>query len=291
MGRLAGQTVFMYARRPRLPTTTRARKFRDFTPFLSGGRHGDANDSTGASAGIGASCARHFAAEHCNLVLTARRLERLEELRAELLAQYPDIQVYVVALDVTKRADVFAVVDALPEAFKNVDVLVNNAGLSLGLDHLLDVSEESVNIMFDTNVKGLLNVTQAIVPAMKQRGKGHIINIGSVAGKQAYAGGSIYCATKHAVEAMSQALTQELVNTPLRVTLVAPGLVQTEFSVVRFHGNQDKADSVYKGLDPLTGDDIAEVVVFAASRPPHVQINDILVYPTQQASVFHVHRN
>ncbi|KAJ3370834.1 hypothetical protein GGF31_003862 [Allomyces arbusculus] len=233
----------------------------------------------------------HFAEEHCNLVLTARRLERLQELRAELLAQYPDIQVHVVALDVTKRADVFAVVDALPEAFKNVDVLVNNAGLSLGLDHLLDVSEESVNIMFDTNVKGLLNVTQAIVPAMKQRGKGHIINIGSVAGKQAYAGGSIYCATKHAVEAMSQALTQELVNTPLRVTLVAPGLVQTEFSVVRFHGNQDKADSVYKGLDPLTGDDIAEVVVFAASRPPHVQINDILVYPTQQASVFHIHRN
>ncbi|KAI9168189.1 hypothetical protein H9P43_007561 [Blastocladiella emersonii ATCC 22665] len=231
-----------------------------------------------------------FAAEGSNLILTARRVDRLQSLRDEIKAKYPSVAVHVAALDVAKRQDVFDTVAALPAEFKAIDVLVNNAGLVIGVEPLLEAKPEDVDTMFDVNVKGLLNVTQAIVPGMKDRKKGTIINIGSVAGKQPYANGSIYCATKHAVEAFSRALTQELVATPLRVGLIAPGLVNTEFSTVRFRGDSDKAASVYQGLDPLTGDDIAEIVVFTASRPPHVQINDVLVFPTSQASVFHIHR-
>ncbi|ORZ30861.1 hypothetical protein BCR44DRAFT_64299 [Catenaria anguillulae PL171] len=275
MGRLAGQTVFI----------------------------------TGASSGIGAS---QFAAENSNLILTARRADRLDALRSELLAAHPSIKVHTAALDVTKRDHVFEVVRSLPEDLQAVDVLVNNAGLVIGLDHLVDVKPEHVDTMFETNVKGLLHVTQAILPGMKERNKGHVINVGSIAGKQAYQGGSIYCATKHAVEAMTRALTQELIPTNIRVTLVTPGLVETEFSVVRFQGDKNKADGVYKGLEPLTGDDIAEIIVFTASRPPHVQIricrgdmcvvthhrfgvfacavNDVVVFPSAQSSAWHVHR-
>ncbi|KAI9222797.1 hypothetical protein BC828DRAFT_377549 [Blastocladiella britannica] len=256
MGRLAGQTVFI----------------------------------TGASAGIGASCARQFAAESSNLVLTARRVDRLTSLRDELLAAHPTIKVHVAALDVTHRDAVAQVVADLPADVASIDVLVNNAGLSLGMDTLLDAKPEDVDGMLDTNVKGLINVTQAVVPGMKTRGRGTVINIGSVAGRQPYAGGSVYCASKAAVDAIGRAMTQELLATPLRVCTIAPGAVNTEFSTIRFKGDADKAAAVYKGIQPLTADDIAEIVVFTAGRPAHVQINDILVFPTAQSSVFHIHR-
>ncbi|KAL7753417.1 hypothetical protein RI367_001192 [Sorochytrium milnesiophthora] len=245
---------------------------------------------TGASAGIGECCARLFAAEKSNLILTARRLERLESLKRDLTQAHPDIGVHVAELDVTKRQAVFDAVRQLPQQFSNIDVLVNNAGLVVGMEHVADAKPEDIDIIIDTNVKGLLNVTQAVLPGMKKRNSGHIINLSSIAGKQAYAGGSIYCASKHAVEAITKALSQELLATPLRVTSIAPGLVQTEFSTIRFRGDQQAADNVYKGIKPLTGQDVAELVVFAASRPEHVQIADMTVFPTNQSSAYHVHR-
>ncbi|KNE66927.1 hypothetical protein AMAG_11402 [Allomyces macrogynus ATCC 38327] len=233
--------------------------------------HGKTVFITGASSGIGASCARFFADEGANLVLTARRVDRLANLKNELATEYPEVKVHVAALDVVDRDAVFRAVAELPDQFKNVKVLVNNAGLSLGLEPMIETTPEDANTMLDTNVRGVFNVTQAIVPGMITRGAGHVITIGSVAGRQPYANGAMYCASKHAVEAMSHALTQELVKTPVRVTMVAPGMVETEFSVVRFHGDEGKAKAVYDGLDPLTPDDIADLVVFAATRPKHVQ--------------------
>ncbi|KAJ1514437.1 hypothetical protein HMI56_000469, partial [Coelomomyces lativittatus] len=231
-----------------------------------------------------------FAAEKSNLILTARRLDRLEILRKELLNEDPNLKIHVAYLDVTRREEVFKLVQQLPTEFKNIDILVNNAGLVVGLEPLAECRPEDMDVILDTNVKGLVHVTQSILPGMLHRKAGHIINVGSVAGLQAYANGSLYCASKYAVNAISKALTQELVNTPLKVTHVAPGHVETEFSMVRFRGDEQKAKAVYQGMQPLVADDIAEIIIFAASRPPHVQINDVLVFPTSQASPFHVHR-
>ncbi|KAI8365364.1 uncharacterized protein BYT42DRAFT_589662 [Radiomyces spectabilis] len=242
---------------------------------------------TGASSGIGEACAREFAKEGSNLILAARRLERLENLKKELKQQYGNIDIHTVALDVSKKQYIDCAVIPLKE---KIDVLVNNAGLVIGVDHLADVSEEAFDTMMDTNVKGLVFLTQAILPGMKARQTGHIINLGSVAGKQSYPGGSIYCASKHAVDAISRALLYELVNTPIRVSQICPGLVNTEFSTVRFRGDKEKADNVYKGVEPLVGQDIAELITFTASRPPHVNICDMLVFPTQQADARTVHR-
>ncbi|KAG0193504.1 hypothetical protein DFQ28_004837 [Apophysomyces sp. BC1034] len=245
---------------------------------------------TGASAGIGESCAYEFAKEGSNLILAARRVEKLQELKQMIAEKYPRVLVHTVALDVRDKQQIDQVVADLPESFKNVDVLVNNAGMVRGVDYLVDVAEDDFDTMFATNVKGLVFLTQAILPSMKARQSGHIINIGSVAGKQGYPGGSIYCATKHAVDAITKALTYELVDTPIRVSQICPGLVNTEFSTIRFRGDKDKADNVYKGMQPLVGQDIAELVVFTASRPAHVNICDMLVFPTAQADARTVSR-
>ncbi|KAI8334620.1 hypothetical protein BC941DRAFT_431694 [Chlamydoabsidia padenii] len=239
---------------------------------------------TGSSAGIGEACAREFAKEGSNLVLAARRVDRLEKLKKELEEQYKGIQVHTVALDVRDKKQIDDAINTLPAQLKDIDVLVNNAGMVHGVDPLIDVKEEDLDIMFATNVKGLVLLTQAIVPRMKERQTGHVINLGSVAGKEAYAGGSIYCATKHAVDAITKALMIELVDTPIRVSQICPGLVNTEFSTVRFRGDKSKADDVYKGLQPLVAQDIAEIVVFTAGRPSHVNIADMLVFPTCQAA-------
>jgi len=193
-------------------------------------------------------------------------------------------------LDVRDRAQVFKEFGNLPESFKNVDVLVNNAGLVIGMDSIETVSEEAINTMFDTNVKGLLNVTQAILPGMKLRNRGHIINISSISGTQVYPNGGVYCASKHAVDALTRTLRLELVHTKINVTSIDPGLVETEFSIVRFQGDKSKADAVYKGLEPLTAKDVAECVVFAATRPAHVQVASMVLFPTHQAAVNVVHR-
>ncbi|CDH58731.1 short-chain dehydrogenase reductase sdr [Lichtheimia corymbifera JMRC:FSU:9682] len=242
---------------------------------------------TGASAGIGEACAREFAKEGSNVIVAARRVERLENLKKELEAKYPSIKVTAIQLDMRDVQQIRSVVAQLPP----VDVLVNNAGMVLGRDPVAEVAEDAFDTMFNTNVKGLVFLTQAIIPSMKERQTGHIINLGSIAGKQAYPGGSIYCATKHAVDAITTSLRFELVDTPIRVSQICPGLVNTEFSTVRFYGDKEKADSVYKGMQPLVAQDIAEIVVFTAGRPPHVNIADSLVFPTSQADATTVHRS
>ncbi|KAJ3092914.1 hypothetical protein HK102_000457 [Quaeritorhiza haematococci] len=246
---------------------------------------------TGASSGIGAACAHEFAREGSNLVLTARRFDRLLKLKEDILAQYPSVKVHPVELDVRSREKVNETVDNLPSEFQNISVLINNAGLVIGKDTIESVSPDAVDTMFDTNVKGLLYVTQAILPIMKRNNAGHIINVSSISGTQVYPGGGVYCATKHAVDAMTRTLRMELVDTPINVTSIDPGMVETEFSVVRFGGDKQQADKVYEGLQPLTGQDIAETIVFAASRPPHVQIASMVVFPTSQAAVTTVSRS
>ncbi|CEP14437.1 hypothetical protein [Parasitella parasitica] len=245
---------------------------------------------TGASSGIGEASARQFAKEGCNLVLTARRLEKLEQLKADISKSHLNIFIHAVKLDVRDKKQIDTVVTELPAQVKDVDVLVNNAGMVIGTDPLIDVKEAVVDQMLATNIKGLVFLTQAIVPRMKERETGHVINIGSIAGKQAYAGGSIYCATKFAVDAITKALAIELVDTPIRVSQICPGMVNTEFSTVRFQGDKEKADNVYKGLQPLVADDIAELIVFTAGRPAHVNIADMLVFPVNQADSKTVYR-
>ncbi|CEP10436.1 hypothetical protein [Parasitella parasitica] len=244
---------------------------------------------TGASAGIGEACAKEFAKQGSNLILAARRTERLEALKNEILQNHRDIKVDTMSLDVRQKKNIDTAISNLPQK-NNIDILVNNAGLVIGLDHLVDVTEDAFDTMFETNVKGLVFLTQAILPGMKANNRGHIINIGSVAGKEAYPGGSIYCASKHAVDAITRSLIFELMDTPIRVSQICPGMVNTEFSTVRFDGDKEKADNVYKGVDPLIGQDIAELVTFTASRPPHVNICDMLVFPTAQAAATTVHR-
>ncbi|KAG0329528.1 hypothetical protein BGZ99_001530 [Dissophora globulifera] len=241
---------------------------------------------TGASSGIGEACARHFAQAGSNLLLSARRKDRLEKLKGELESRHPNIKVSTFELDVRNRSKV----QATATTFGDVDVLVNNAGLVIGLDKLEDISEEAMDTMIDTNVKGLVHVTQSVLPGMRARNKGHIINIGSVAGQQAYANGSIYCASKAAVASITKALLYETVDTAIRISEINPGMVETEFSLVRFRGDKERADSVYKGLQPLDGNDIAETVVFVAGRPDHVNIAEMLVFPVNQAAATTFHR-
>ena len=240
---------------------------------------------TGASSGIGEACARAFAAHRARLVLVARRTERLNALASEL-----DVEVWTLALDVQDADAVAWAVESLPDDWAEIDVLVNNAGLGRGLDKLHEGSIDDWEQMIDTNVKGLLYVTRAVVPGMVERGRGHVVNIGSVAGHEVYPGGNVYCATKHAVDALTKGLRMDLVDTPIRVTTVDPGLVETEFSVVRFHGDVARAKKVYENIDALSGDDIADAVVYCVTRPPHVQINEIILTPTNQASSLVVHR-
>jgi 3-hydroxy acid dehydrogenase / malonic semialdehyde reductase len=234
---------------------------------------------TGASSGIGRSCAHAFATAGARLILCARREDRLTEVAASLATE-----VHHLTLDVRDRAAVAAAVDGLPDEWRDIDVLVNNAGLAAGLAALPDGDPDDWERMLDTNVKGLLWVTRAVVPGMVGRGAGHVINIGSIAGRETYPNGAVYCASKAAVDRITKGLRMDLLGSGIRVSTVDPGMVQTEFSLVRFHGDTDRAAAVYDGVQPLTGDDIAEVVVWVADRPPHVQIADVVVFPTAQAS-------
>lgn len=244
---------------------------------------------TGATSGIGQACARKFAAMGCRLILNGRNLVKLSALEQELIAN--GVEVLVLAFDVRDREAMRRAVETLPEEWHNIDVLINNAGLVIGMDKEHEGSLEEWDIVIDTNIKALLAMTRLIVPGMVKRGCGHVINIGSIAGDAAYAGGSVYCATKAAVKALSDGLRIDLVDTPLRVTNIKPGMVETNFSVVRFRGDKQKADAVYEGIRPLTGDDIADVVYYAASAPAHVQIAEVLVMPTYQATGTVCHRN
>lgn len=244
---------------------------------------------TGATSGIGQACARKFAAMGCRLILNGRNLVKLSALEQELIAS--GVEVLVLAFDVRDREAMRRAVGTLSEDWHNIDVLINNAGLVIGMDKEYEGSLEEWDIVIDTNIKALLAMTRLIVPGMVKRGCGHVINIGSIAGDAAYAGGSVYCATKAAVKALSDGLRIDLVDTPLRVTNIKPGMVETNFSVVRFRGDKQKADAVYEGIRPLTGDDIADVVYYAASAPAHVQIAEVLVMPTYQATGTVCHRN
>ena len=238
---------------------------------------------TGASSGIGEGCARKFASQGARLILNARSTDKLNALALELKEKH-NAECYVMPFDVCDRKAAAEALDALPEEWKVIDILINNAGLAVGVDKEHEGNLDEWDVVIDTNVKALLSMTRLVVPGMVERGRGHIINIGSIAGDAAYPGGSVYCATKAAVKALSDGLRIDLVDTPLRVTNIKPGLVETNFSVVRFRGDQDKADNVYKGIHALSGDDIAEVAYFAASAPEHMQVAEILVMPTNQAT-------
>ena len=237
---------------------------------------------TGATSGIGEACARKFARGGYNVIITGRRKEKLETLRREL--ENMGAEVLAMEFDVRERASAHKAVDFLKGKWANINVLINNAGLALGLDKEYEGSFEDWDTMIDTNIKGLLNMTRFVVPGMVERNEGHIINIGSVAGDAAYANGNVYCATKAAVKALSDGLRIDVAESNVRVTNLKPGLVQTNFSNVRFHGDDARAESVYKGVKPLTGDDIADVAFYAASAPAHVQIAEVLILATHQAN-------
>lgn len=237
---------------------------------------------TGASSGIGEACARKFAEGGYSLILTARRAEKLAELKAELEAE--GTKVKTLTFDVRDAEAAEKAVDSLEPEWRKIDVLINNAGLALGLDKEYEGDPDDWNTMIDTNIKGLLTMTRLIVPGMVERNEGHVINIGSVAGDAAYAKGNVYCATKAAVKTITDGLRIDLAETAVRVTNLKPGLVETNFSNVRFHGDNQRADNVYKGITPLTGADIADVALYAASAPKHVQIAEVLILATHQAS-------
>ncbi len=244
---------------------------------------------TGATSGIGEACARKFAQGGYDVIITGRRAQLLANLKKELEAE--GVRVLALAFDVRNRNAATAAINSLPLEWQQIDVLINNAGLALGLEPEYEGSFEDWETMIDTNIKGLLTMTRLVVPRMVKRDSGHVINIGSVAGDAAYAGGNVYCGTKAAVKTITDGLRIDLAHTSVRVTNVKPGLVETHFSNVRFHGNDSRAEKVYEGVKPLTGADIAEVVFYAASAPAHVQIAEVLVLATHQASGSVLHRN
>ena len=243
---------------------------------------------TGATAGIGEACARLFADKKYDLILTGRRTERLDALATQLVSEF-GIRVNTITMDVQIKEDV-AKLESLTDDWNKVDVLINNAGLSQGLDPINSGSTRDWEIMIDTNIKGLLFVTKIVSNWMIKYGSGHIINIGSIAGKETYQNGNVYCATKHAVDSLNKAMRIDLLPYKIKVTAIHPGAVETEFSEVRFHGDKERAKKVYEGFEPLHAQDIAETIWFVASRPPHVNINDMLVMPTAQANTSHLLR-
>ncbi|MCD6068416.1 MAG: short-chain dehydrogenase/reductase [Bacteroidetes bacterium] len=244
---------------------------------------------TGATAGIGKATADLFAKNGHHLIITGRRKNRLDTFKKELEEKYK-VAVLALNFDVTKLAEVKAALGNLPDAFKQVDILVNNAGLASGLSTIQDGDIEDWEKMINTNVKGLLYVTRTIAPGMVERKKGHIINISSIAGKEVYANGNVYCASKHAVDALNKGMRIDMLQHGIRVTSINPGMIETEFSVVRFHGDEDKAKKVYQGLTPLSAEDIAETIYWTTSRPAHVNINEIIIMPTAQATATNVVR-
>jgi len=244
---------------------------------------------TGATSGIGLACAEKFAANGDNLILTGRRAERLKSISDELKSKY-GIRVETLNFDVRDREAVFASVGALLEEWMKIDILVNNAGLAVGLNTIQEGEIDDWERMIDTNVKGLLYVTRAVLPGMVSRKEGHIINIGSIAGKEVYPNGNVYCGTKHAVDALTRAIRVDTVQAGIKVTQIAPGAVETEFSIVRFKGDKEKANGVYKGFEPLHPEDIADSVYYVSDLPPHVTINDLVIMPTAQASATNLHK-
>lgn len=243
---------------------------------------------TGASSGIGAACAKVFANAGAKLILAARRLERLQELVE--LSDTTSVQFHLLQLDVSDRSAVESAISTLPPGWSDIDILINNAGLSRGLDKLHEGDFQDWEEMIDTNIKGLLYLTRYVVPGMVSRDRGHVVNIGSIAGHQTYPNGNVYCGTKAAVRAISEGLKQDLLGTPIRVSSVDPGMVETEFSEVRFHGDSDRAKKVYQGVTPLTPDDVADVIFFCVTRPSHVNINEVILMPVDQASATMVNR-
>ena len=244
---------------------------------------------TGATSGIGEACAHLFARENYNLVLTGRRLDRLEKLAKKLNTKY-NVEVAVSSFDVRNREEVISNLEGLPAKWKKVNVLVNNAGLSQGLDPIQNGSLDDWDTMIDTNIKGLLYVSKVVSNWMITNKHGHIINLGSIAGKEVYVNGNVYCASKHAVDALNKGMRIDLLQYGIRVTAIHPGAVETEFSEVRFKGDKDRAKKVYDGFDPLVADDVAETIWFAVSRPAHVNINELIVMPTAQSGASNIFR-
>jgi 3-hydroxy acid dehydrogenase / malonic semialdehyde reductase len=244
---------------------------------------------TGASSGIGEACAKAFAGVGARLLLGARRIDRLNTL-AQTLRKEHQAEVYSVQMDVTRYKELEAAISGLPKEWKEVDVLVNNAGLALKTDKLFDAAAGDWDTMIDTNVKGLLYVTRLILPGMVERKRGHVINIASIGGFELYPGGSVYCATKAAVQTLSKVLRMDVLGHSIRVTNIDPGITRSEFNLVRWKGNREKAEKVYEGLKCLSAQDIAEAVLFCATRPPHVNIGELVITPTDQINVFLVHK-
>ncbi|CUM63702.1 uncharacterized protein PRCAT00001286001 [Priceomyces carsonii] len=248
---------------------------------------------TGASSGIGEATAKEFAAAsngQIKLILTARREEKLQKLSSLLCHQYPSIKIHPSKLDVSVSNTIAPFINLLPTEFADIDVLINNAGKALGKALVGSIKDEEINGMFDTNVLGLIHMTQAVMPIFKKKNRGDIVNIGSIAGREPYPGGAIYCATKASVRYFSLALRKETINTGIRVLEIDPGAVETEFSLVRFGGDAEKAKEVYSGTEPLTGEDIAEIIVFGVSRRANTVIAETLVFPTHQAGASHVYK-
>jgi len=241
---------------------------------------------TGATSGIGEATAIKFAEATCRLIITGRRKDRLNDLTEHLVQEY-GIDVLPLCFDVRDIRQVEKCLGNLPDEWQKIDILVNNAGLAAGLGHIDEGDRDDWDRMIDTNVKGLLYVTRTIVPGMVSRQSGHIINISSIAGKEVYENGGVYCASKHAVDALSKGMRIDLLKHGIRVTNIAPGMVETEFSLVRFRGDRERADAIYKGIRALKGEDVAEVIFYCASLPDHVCINDLVITPTAQAGVNH----
>ncbi len=240
---------------------------------------------TGASSGIGEACAFQFAQAGADLLICARRMVKLNKVAEKLKENY-DANVFTFELDVRRYSDVKNKIENLPEEWKEIDILVNNAGLARAADKVYEYDVSDWDEMIDTNIKGLLYVTRLVVSGMVERGAGHIINIGSTAGHESYMGGGVYCGTKHFIDAVTKGFKLDLLGTGVRISSVAPGMVETEFSLVRFHGNEEKAANVYKGLTPLTADDVADAVLYCATRPPHVNINEIILTTKDQGNAF-----
>jgi len=238
---------------------------------------------TGASAGIGKACAEVFAEAGAKLILIARRGEKLKDISENIFKNYGS-EIYSIVCDIRNYEELKNYINTLPERWSNIDVLINNAGKARGLNKIQDGEPEDWNEMIDTNIKGLLYVSRLIIPKMVNQKNGHIINIGSIAGREVYPNGNVYCGTKAAVASISKGMAIDLNGTGIRVTNIEPGLVETEFSIVRFHGDEESAKKVYEGYTPLTGRDIAETALFAATRPKHVMIQDVLITPTDQAT-------
>lgn len=248
---------------------------------------------TGASSGIGEATAKEFASAakgNIRLILAARRLERLNALSSKLISEFPGIKVHSAALDVSNTASIQPFLSNLPSDFADVDILINNAGKALGRDNVGEISTNDILGMFNTNVLGLIAVTQAVIPIFKRKNSGDIVNLGSIAGRDAYPGASVYCASKASVNFFTHSLRKELINTRIRVLEVDPGAVETEFSLVRFHGDKEKADETYKGTEPLNAHDIAEIIVFGVSRRQNTVMAETLVFPSHQASSTHIYK-